>query len=1107
MSRPQTHVVIRLVAITATAILAWGCAPGEPALSEQEITANNRGVGLMGQYKNEAAREIFAQLAEERPDWLDVRMNLAIATLNRQREGDEQRALSLALAVLEDDPKHERATYIAGLMYLYLGESEAALEYLRRVAEVAPDDAHAAYFTGQAMVQLDRTEEALQWYRQAIARDPYLRSGYYGAALALRRVGDGEAARQMLADYQRFENNPRAHLAEFRYTRMGPRAEAQAVDPPRVAAPRDPAGDLFLEARVLADLPPLALDAGLTTADLDGDGRQDLFLSGGAEGVTQVYRNDGAGGFAALPDHPLAGHRHVMAALWGDIDNDGRVDVFLCRAGANVLFMQDDAGWKDIAPAAGLADEGDCVSGNVFDADHDGDLDLFIVNADGANELFSNNLDGTFRRLAERPEADLGGNGSGRQVLVADLDADRDADIIVLNAQAPHEVYMNDRLWRYAEAPGFARFKSAPLLAVSAADLDADGQLSLFTIDVGGTLSEWRPDIEGTWQETALREQAVARPETAALMLLDLDGNGRAEIVVQDATGFEVFQAGSPAGVESVYRVDMALAALAPLVLDAGAGPAMAAIAGSAAPQLAVWQPGPGRHAFTTILPTGRSDPGDGMRSNASGIGTALRLRSGDRWTLVDTYDRNSSPGQSLQPVALGLGGNPRAEFLNLFWTDGVFQSELDLPANELRVIAEFQRQLASCPVLFAWNGERFEFVSDLLGVGGLGFLVEPGRYADPRPWEFFKFPAGALQPRDGLYELKVGEPMEEIAYIDTLRLHVFDLPPGWNMTLDERMHTGGGPAPTGAPVFFQDRNQVPLVRATDDRGQDVTRHLQSRDMEAAPPGDNDPRFIARLAREHVLELEFDQAINPPGSQPVLLADGWVEYPYSQTVFAAWQAGADYAPPTLEARGADGAWQVVYPHFGYPAGMPREMSVRLEGLPTGTDALRLRSTWEVYWDRITIVHAEAPPETVAYHLGPMTAARMAKTGFPRRDNLAQRRPYYDYDDRAPFWDTRYPSGYYTALGPVLPLVSEQNDAFAVIGPGDELHSTFTAPPPAPEDWRRVIVLEARGFAKDMDMYTDQGDTVGPLPSTPGAGDPAVRDALHDRYLIRYQGGR
>ena len=45
--------------------------------------------------------------------------------------------------------------------------------------------------------------------------------------------------------------------------------------------------------------------------------------------------------------------------------------------------------------------------------------------------------------------------------------------------------------------------------------------------------------------------------------------------------------------------------------------------------------------------------------------------------------------------------------------------------------------------------------------------------------------PKSALQPKDGRDALKVGEPMEENAYIDAARLAVYDLPPGWQMVLD----------------------------------------------------------------------------------------------------------------------------------------------------------------------------------------------------------------------------------------------------------------------------------------------------------------------------------
>ena len=126
--------------------------------------------------------------------------------------------------------------------------------------------------------------------------------------------------------------------------------------------------------------------------------------------------------------------------------------------------------------------------------------------------------------------------------------------------------------------------------------------------------------------------------------------------------------------------------------------------------------------------------------------------------------------GQSLVPLSVGLGGSPRADFVALQWSDGVSQTEIDLAAERLHEIAETQRQLASCPVVFAWNGETYGFVADVLGVGGLGFFDAPGRYAPPRPFESFLLDAAALSPHEGRYRLKLAEPMEENAYLDSAR-------------------------------------------------------------------------------------------------------------------------------------------------------------------------------------------------------------------------------------------------------------------------------------------------------------------------------------------------
>jgi Tfp pilus assembly protein PilF len=1054
----------------------------------------------MGQYRNEEARVIFAELATQDPQWWDARVNEAIATLNRQREGDERRALAMVDTVLEQQPDHARARYVSGLMNFYLGRSEQALEAFQRVLEQYPGDPHVAYFAGQALSQMGSFDEAVDLYLRAIEADPYLRSAYYGAALTLRRLGDNQQAREKMGVYQRFENNPRAHLAEFRYTRMGPLAEAKAVGEwSEGASTALPDGPLFASAQRLLSLDSAAPQLGLTTVDLNADGRQDVFIAGGPQQASQVLLNDEQG-WQLASEHALAGLTGVTAAAWGDVDNDGHLDGFFCGPGGQRLFSYRNGAWTQADGAEDLAFAAVCSDAMLIDADHDGELDILGAYADAPAELFNNNFNGSYQRLSlsEQGQFPLTEPGA-RQLLAGDFDADRDADLLILNADGEHQVLRNNRLWQYETFPGTEAIQAAPLVAASAADLNADGQLALIGLTGSGVLQAWTPASDGIWQARELASIAVPKPETAGLAVADFRGDGRPEILVHHSEGFVVLNAQG----ETLYQEAIPLAGMLPILLDPARGPSLLAVrSDEQGSELLLWSPGAGRHEFLALQATGKTDRADGMRSNASGIGTGVVMRVGRQWILADTYDRHSAAGQSLQPLAIGLAGSDRAAFVQLFWTDGVMQTEMDLVAGKQHRIAEQQRQLASCPVLFAWNGERFEFVSDLLGVAGIGFFLQPGQYAEPRPWEFFKFPHGTLVPRDGRYAIKIAEPMEEIAYIDTARLHVYDLPDDWAVTLDERMFTGGGPQPTGDAVFYRQSGLLRPRQVVNHRGEDVTSSVLATDFEAAPPGEKDPRFLGRLAEDHVLTLDFGEVINPLGSEPVLLASGWVEYPYSQTLFAAWQAEADYRPASLEAL-ADGVWQPVYERFGYPAGMPREMSLPLHALPANTTALRIRGNWEIYWDEIAVVHAEPAPAQAMISRLTIDQARLAKTGFARRDTLDQRLPYYDYQDRSPFWDTKYQSGLYTALGPVEALVEEQNEAFAIFGPGDELHLEFEAPAEAPPGTRRTVVLEVHGYAKDMDLYTRNGETVGPLPGVASE----RRDALHERFNTRYQGGR
>jgi tetratricopeptide (TPR) repeat protein len=1023
--------------------------------SDPRIEQENLGVGQMGRFEFDVAAKTFAAIVEQHPDDLDARVNLAIATLNRQKEGDSEAAIKLIDEVMAKDPNHLRARYIRGLLRLNAAKPAEALEDFRFVAENDPRDPYAAYYVAQCLAGAGKHEEALAWYAKASAIDPNLRSAYYGAFQSLQRLRRMEEAKAKLAEFQKLKDHLQARLVEFKYTRMGPKAEvtvsSSARGSPAAQAPKSanarsqPAGPAFAEPVPLpitnADNFAWKNTACVTAADIDGDGKLDLFITAGDHNAVLLNRGDA---FELIRDHPLANTEDVNAVLWGDYDNDGLVDVYLARHGPNQLWRQTAKGkWQDVTEQTKTyGGNFETVGGAFFDADHDGDLDLFLVRDNGPNELLNNNGDGTFRELGK--ETGLAGDGRPSVgVVVNDLDNDGDADLLVRKRRRPHDVFLNERFWKYRRGLTVDDAEGRPEQIVAAVDVNADGQV-----------------------------------EEYASRMLDVDGSGMLRPV--QFPQFATWEA---------------------VVLDPAAGPS---IVGIRAGQPMIMRPGPGRQKYMTLSLSGKSKVADQMRSNASGIGVKIAARVGDRWVARDTYPQAGGAGQSLQPVAIGLGGADKADFVRLTWPEGLLQTELNLAAAQNHAIDETQRQTSSCPVLFAWDGEKFAFVSDVLGVGGIGFATGRNEFAPPRPWENFLLPPNALKPRDERFIVKLTEPMEEACYLDSLKLVAWDLPPGWSMALDERMATND-PQPTGAPRFY--RHEMVPLRAINDRNEDVTHRISSADYSAAQVGTVDPRYIGRT-REHILTLTFPNAIDAQDGAPMLLADGWVEYPYSQTMFAAWQADATYDPPTIEARNERGEWVVVLGNVGYPAGMPRQMSVPLPRakLPRNAREIRIRTTQEIYWDRLAIAYAEPCPQARRIEL-PLASARVNDAGFAARTTAAQRRPSYDYDHRVPLWDARHQAGFYTEFGHAEELLAQADDALAIFGPGEEVHMEFAAPPDdVPAGWSRRVMLELVGWCKDMDFYTRDSATVDPLPARNAPGDIARRhrDELHVKYNTRYR---
>ncbi|MEO1574538.1 MAG: CRTAC1 family protein, partial [Pseudomonadota bacterium] len=153
---------------------------------------------------------------------------------------------------------------------------------------------------------------------------------------------------------------------------------------------------------------------GVTAADFDGDGDDDLFMTHLNAQTNTLYVNDGAGGFRDATDEAQLGSASLVytgfGARWFDVDNDGDLDIFTANgaviteasqagqsdfpyAQTNQLFMLgDDGRYRDASDEAGVALDALAVSrGAAFgDLDNDGDIDILIANAHAAPQLLEN---------------------------------------------------------------------------------------------------------------------------------------------------------------------------------------------------------------------------------------------------------------------------------------------------------------------------------------------------------------------------------------------------------------------------------------------------------------------------------------------------------------------------------------------------------------------------------------------------------------------------------------------------------------------------------------------------------------------------------------------
>ena len=291
----------------------------------------------------------------------------------------------------------------------------------------------------------------------------------------------------------------------------------------------------------------------LAVADVDGDGDKDIFMAEGtpspAGRQNRLFINDGKGDFSEQSASRLpVAMNNSAGAEFGDIDNDGDMDLIVANLGDNVLLLNDGDGFFEDVSTSQLPTQPPGIFDNIsaqakfIDIDDDSDLDLVIANENpfdfggggGQNLLYLNDGSGHFSdasgnfpsRLDQTSDFAVGditndgfidliainagqnfvlinnGNGSfrdetnqrlpqqnsaSRRGVLADINRDRKLDLIIANSRdQQNQLFLNDGTGKFIDVTT----KTMPIALdtstdVDLADIDRDGDLDMYVTNAG----------------------------------------------------------------------------------------------------------------------------------------------------------------------------------------------------------------------------------------------------------------------------------------------------------------------------------------------------------------------------------------------------------------------------------------------------------------------------------------------------------------------------------------------------------------------------------------------------------------------------------------------
>jgi tetratricopeptide (TPR) repeat protein len=490
------------------------------------------------------------------------------------------------------------------------------------------------------------------------------------------------------------------------------------------------------------------MGGGVGLIDFDDDGWLDIYLVNGCPvpwnlrdqpRPNRLYRNQGDGTFRDVTDAAgVAGRGYGMGCAVGDYDGDGYDDLFVTGLDQTILYRnRGDGTFEDVTARAGVASDRWTTAAGFGDLDGDGHLDLVVITyvkitlddelrcrdhagqpihcsparyAAQADLMFRNNGNGTFTEVS-RSAGFEGPEGRGLGLAIADLDEDGKLDIFVANDASPNFLFRNLGGFRFEETGATAGVatngsgRATASMGVVADDLDGDGRIDLFITNlVNESCTLLRNLGNGLFQDVTLGAglDAPSRPKTGfGDAALDADNDGTLDLFAANGhvddrpwanspmAQTPLFFQGRGGGRFSVVRPEVSTSYLARQVV--GRGVARGDLDNDGRPDLLVVH----RDAPLALL-ANRSPGGHwlgvklrGTRSGRTPTGARVTCRTRSS-TLVRWVTSGTGYLSAHDPrLWFGLGSNTMVESLEVRWPSGRVQLWTQVAGDRILEIEE----------------------------------------------------------------------------------------------------------------------------------------------------------------------------------------------------------------------------------------------------------------------------------------------------------------------------------------------------------------------------------------------------------------------------------